>query len=154
MKLKIRNPKAHKRHRRHLSIRRKIAGTEAQPRLSVFRSKLHIYAQIIDDANGSTLVAASSLGVKVPEGKKEPAADDKKGGKKKDKEKKGGEKKGKGKKAASTYKIRQAQEVGRLIAEAAKEKGVTRIKFDRGGYLYHGRVAALAEAARESGLKF
>ncbi len=103
-------------------IRKTIAGTADSPRLAVFRSNKQIYAQLIDDVAGSTIVAASSRD-KSLEGKK-------------------------------VTKIEQAKLVGTLIGEKAKEAGVESVKFDRGGFIYHGRVKALAEAARETGLKF
>ncbi len=109
---------------RHDRVRRKVMGTTARPRLSVFRSNGHIYAQIVVDETGNTLAAASSL----------------------DSELKGQLKSGGNAEAAKA--------VGRAIARRALEKGVDQVVFDRGGYLYHGRVAALAEAAREAGLKF
>lgn len=99
-----------------------MRGTPDRPRLAVFRSLKHIYAQIIDDARGVTLVAASTL---------EPEFRGRSGG-----------------------NVAAAREIGRLIAERAKQKGITRVVFDRGGYLYHGRVRSLAEAAREAGLEF
>ena len=107
--------------RRHKRIRAKISGTAARPRLDVFRSNANIYAQIIDDENGVTLLSASSL----------------------DKEFEGY---GGNKEAAKA--------VGTMIAKRALERGITEVVFDRGGYVYHGRVQALAEAAREGGLKF
>ena len=107
--------------KRHLRIRKKISGTAAKPRLSVFRSLKNMYAQLIDDENGVTLAAASSV----------------------EKEFKG-----------STGNKEEAKKVGMLIAERAKEKGITDVVFDRGGYVYHGRVKELAEGAREGGLKF
>ncbi len=106
----------------HDRIRRKIAGSTERPRLAVFRSLKHIYAQVIDDANGQTLASASTS---------EPDFRSRYGG-----------------------NIAAAKEIGKLIAERAKEKGVTRVIFDRGGYIYHGRVKSLAEAAREAGLEF
>lgn len=109
---------------RHLRIRRKLSGTNARPRLNVFRSNQHIYAQLIDDKNGVTLVSASTV----------------------DPELKGEIENGGNKEAA--------EKVGALIAKRALEKGITSIVFDRGGYPYHGRVKALAEAAREAGLTF
>ena len=109
---------------RHKRVRRKITGTTQRPRLCVFRSSNNIYAQIIDDANRVTLTAASSLDAEV----------------------KGAVNHG-GNKAA-------AKMVGEMIAKRAIEKGITEVVFDRGGYLYHGRVQVLAEAAREAGLKF
>ena len=107
--------------RRHLRVRTKISGTPECPRLNVFRSEKNIYAQIIDDVAGNTLVAASSLD-KAIEGN-------------------GGNKEG-------------ARKVGEMIAQAAKAKGIENVVFDRGGYLYHGRVQELADGAREGGLKF
>lgn len=106
---------------RHVRVRSKISGTAERPRLNVFRSLNHIYAQIIDDVAGATLVAASSAekDFGAPGGNKEAA-----------------------------------RKVGQLIAKRAAEKGITEVVFDRGGYLYHGRVKELAEGAREGGLKF
>lgn len=112
------------RKRRHFRIRKRINGNAERPRLNVFRSNLHIYAQVIDDTSGHTLVAASTV-------EKSMRADHGDGS-----------------------KITQAQAVGKLIAERALKVGVTRVVFDRGGYRYHGRVKALAEAAREAGLSF
>ena len=111
------------RQRVHARVRAKVAGTAERPRLNVFRSLNHIYAQVIDDASATTLASASTI---VKKG------DDKKTG----------------------GNIAAAAEVGKRIAERAKEKGVTRVVFDRGGYLYHGRIKALADAAREGGLEF
>ena len=108
----------------HRRIRKKVAGTPARPRLAVFRSQSHIYAQVINDDLGQTLCAASSL----------------------DKELKPQFKRG--------TNVAAAKAVGQLIATRAKEKGVELVVFDRGGFLYHGRVKALADAAREAGLKF
>jgi large subunit ribosomal protein L18 len=108
----------------HRRIRKTLSGTPVRPRLAVFRSNKHMYAQIIDDAKGTTLVAASTLDV---DGKK----DLKSGG-----------------------NVAAAKAVGKLIAERAKAKGIAAVLFDRGGYIYHGRVKALADAAREAGLKF
>ena len=112
----------------HRRIRRKLRGTAERPRLAVFRSVAHIYAQVIDDAEGRTLVAASSV----------------------DK----GEKPGKGGKKPTGGNVAAAKAIGKLVAERAKEKGITRVVFDRGGYQYHGRVKALADAARAAGLEF
>ncbi len=109
------------RKRRHKRVRAAISGTAARPRLNVFRSLNHIYAQIIDDAKGVTLVSASSI---------EKAIADNGGNKK------------------------TARQVGKLLAERAQKAGVTTVVFDRGGYLYHGRVQELAEGAREGGLAF
>ena len=106
---------------RHKRVRAKISGTPQRPRLNVFRSTKHIYAQIIDDVNGVTLAAASSLS--------------------KDFEGDGGN-------------VEGDKKVGELVAKHAIEKGITEVVFDRGGYLYHGRVKELAEGAREGGLKF
>jgi len=145
MKTKIRNQKEFKRHRRHLHVRRTVVGTPERPRVCVFRSSKHIYAQIVDDTRGVTLAAVSSLKLGKTAAPA-PAETAEEGGKKK----KGGKKKA----APVGQKILTAKEVGRLLAEVAKEKGITKIAFDRGGYLYHGRVAALAESARENGLEF
>jgi large subunit ribosomal protein L18 len=110
------------RRRIHTRIRRKVRGTAERPRLAVFRSLKHIYAQVIDDRSGRTIAAASSS---------EKAASVKSGG-----------------------NVDGAKAIGKLVAERAKEKGVTAVVFDRGGFLYHGRIKALAEAAREAGLEF
>ena len=132
-----------------MHIRNRVVGTADRPRVCVFRSNAHIYAQVINDDEGKTLAAVSSLKLEVP--KPAPAADE-------EKEKKAGEKKGKkkgGKKAkAEGAKTLQAREVGRMIAAIAKEKGITKIRFDRGGCLYHGRIAALADEMRKNGLEF
>ena len=144
MRKRIRNDKEHKRKRRHMSIRRKIKGTPERPRVAVFRSSDHIYAQIIDDTSGVTIASVSSLKVdRKPLSGDGAAADE---GKK--------AKKGKKKAAAVGNGLLRAREVGRLLAEVAKEKGVTRIALDRGGFLFHGRIKALAESARENGLEF
>jgi len=111
----------------HTRIRKKLMGTEERPRLNVYRSVNHIYAQVIDDAKGMTLVQATS----VEKGK----------GVKGDKRPTGGN-------------VSSAKEVGKLIAERARDKGIKKVVFDRGGYLYHGRIKALADAAREAGLEF
>lgn len=116
--------RARERARIHRRIRRKIAGSSKRPRLCVFRSLSHIYAQVVDDVQGQTLVAASTLEKGIS-----------------------GERKGSG-------NLHGAKLVGRAIAERAKAQGIESVVFDRGGYLYHGRVKALAEAAREHGLKF
>lgn len=153
MRRKARNPKEHKRKRRHLHVRRRLVGTAERPRVCVFRSNTHIYAQIIDDEQGKTLAAVSSLKISLP--KATPAAEQPAG--KSDaegQEGKKGKKKGGKKPKAEEAKILQAREVGTLVAKAAKEKGINAIRFDRGGYLYHGRVAALAKAMREGGLEF
>ena len=106
---------------RHVRVRGKISGTPECPRLNVFRSNANIYAQIIDDVNGVTLVAANTL-------------------------EKGFE--------GATGNVEAAKKVGAILAERAKAKGIEQVVFDRGGYIFHGRVAALAEGAREAGLKF
>jgi large subunit ribosomal protein L18 len=112
------------RERRHQRVRKKVSGTSERPRLAVFRSEHHIYAQVIDDTQGHTLAAASTLD-----------------GTLKSEVKYGGN-------------VEAAKRVGQLVAERAREKGVQRVVFDRGGFAYHGRVAALADAAREAGLEF
>jgi large subunit ribosomal protein L18 len=111
------------RRRRHYRLRRRVEGTPERPRLAVFRSLKHIYAQIIDDADGRTLAAASTMDTGL-----------------------------KGLKTGGD--LEAAKAVGKLIAERGKEKGVSRVVFDRGGFAYHGRVASLADAAREAGLEF
>lgn len=108
------------RQKRHARIRRKLSGTAECPRLSVFRSNKHIYAQLIDDVAGVTLASASTLDENV----------------------------------SDATKVEQAAAVGKAIAEAAKAKNISTVVFDRSGYLYHGRVQALADAARENGLDF
>jgi large subunit ribosomal protein L18 len=108
------------RKRIHKRIRQKLSGTAERPRLSVFRSLNHIYAQVIDDQNGETLAAASTISLKVKTG----------------------------------GNVAAAKEIGKSIAEKAIEKGVKKVVFDRGGFLYHGRIKALADAAREAGLEF
>ena len=110
---------------RHKRLRKRISGTPERPRLSVYRSEKHIYAQIIDDTKGVTLVAASTV-----------------------------EKELRDKLNQKTWNVQAAKEVGKIIAERATAKGITEIVFDRGGYKYHGRIKALADSARESGLKF
>ena len=110
--------------RRHARIRKEMAGTAQRPRLSVFRSLHHVYAQVIDDATGQTLVAASTREKSVADG------------------------------LASRSGAAAAQRVGTVVAERAKEKGISRVVFDRGGYKYHGRIKALADAARSAGLEF
>ncbi|MBL5981788.1 50S ribosomal protein L18 [Petrotoga sp. 9T1HF07.CasAA.8.2] len=112
------------RQKRHLRVRKNVRGTPEKPRLTVFKSQKHIYAQIIDDTKGVTLVSASTTQKQLKE------------------------------KLEKTWDENAAKEVGKLIAEKAKEKGITEIVFDRSGYKYHGKVKALAEAARETGLKF
>ncbi len=113
------------RQKRHRRVRAKVSGTPLRPRLNVFRSGKHIYAQVIDDVQGHTLVAAGSA---------EPAV--------------------RTQVSDGTTKTDRSKLVGQLIAERAKAAGITQVVFDRGGFLYHGRVQALADAARESGLDF
>ena len=136
----------------HSRIRQRVRGTGERPRLAVFRSLSHIYAQEIDDRKGHTLAAASS-GEKAGEKK----ADEKKPTEKAASEAPASDKKPareKAKAVASGGNVAGAKQVGKLIAERAKAQGVTKVVFDRGGYLYHGRVKALADAAREAGLEF
>jgi large subunit ribosomal protein L18 len=146
MRKKFQNPKERRRKRRHMHVRTSVVGHADRPRVSVFRSNSHIYVQIIDDDTGQTLAAASSL--KVVPSKATPAAAEEKEQGKKDK------KRGKKEKSPAGMKTLQSREVGRAIAEIAKQKGITKVCFDRGGFLYHGRIAALAEAMREGGLEF
>ena len=113
--------KRERREIRHMRIRNKVRGTTERPRLSVFRSGKHIYAQVIDDLQGATLAAASS---RDPLGPKEKG------------------------------KLSVSGAVGKLLAERAKQKGIVKVAFDRGGYRYHGRVKALADGARAGGLEF
>ncbi|HEU0028807.1 MAG TPA: 50S ribosomal protein L18 [Ktedonobacterales bacterium] len=130
--------------RRHLRVRKKVAGSTARPRLCVFRSANQIYAQIVDDSQGRTLVAATSRDADMATIKTTP--------------KTGGE----GDEATpeayrgieANRRIQQAFKVGHLIAQRAQAAGITRVVFDRGGYIYHGRVAALADGARKGGLDF
>ncbi|MEB3223006.1 MAG: 50S ribosomal protein L18 [Candidatus Sericytochromatia bacterium] len=105
---------------RHERIRKNLAGTAARPRLAVYRSNQHVYAQVIDDVAGRTLVAASSLELKLEKG----------------------------------GNVEAARQVGQAVAERAKAAGIAQVVYDRGGNLYHGRIAALADAAREAGLDF
>ena len=114
--------------RRQARVRRAVkAGASGRPRLSVFRSSLHIYAQVIDDLNGKTLVAAASTDPKL----KGVFAKDVRGG-----------------------NLKGAEAIGKAIAERSIEKGIKRVVFDRGGFLYHGRIRAVADAARKAGLEF
>jgi large subunit ribosomal protein L18 len=106
--------------KRHNRVRARVKGTMERPRLNVFRSLNHIYVQVVDDNQGRTLVAASTLDKEV----------------------------------SDAPKMEQAQAVGKLVAERAKAAGITKVVFDRGGYLYHGRIKALADSAREGGLDF
>lgn len=110
--------------RRKIRVRKKISGTAERPRLNVFRSSRHIYAQIIDDMAGKTLVAVSTRSKAFIES------------------------------AGKAKKVEASKKVGELIAKLAMEKGITKVVFDRGGYLYHGRITALAEGARGAGLQF
>jgi large subunit ribosomal protein L18 len=110
------------RKKRHARVRAKLSGTAARPRLNVFRSNKHLYAQLIDDMGGVTLASASTME--------------------------------KGLNLESTSNVEAAKLVGELVAKRAVEKGITAVVFDRGGYLYHGRIQALADAARENGLQF
>ena len=112
------------RQRRHARVRESVVGTAQRPRLNVYRSLNHIYAQIIDDSQGHTLVAVSTLDPSLRDG------------------------------LAGKSKTDQAAQVGKVLAERALQIGITQVVFDRGGYKYHGRVKALAEASREGGLKF
>ncbi len=112
------------RRKRHQRVRNKVAGTTERPRLNVYRSTKHMYAQIIDDMSGRTLAAASTLDADVK-------AD-----------------------LSSTSNKEAAKKVGQVVAKRAKENGIEEVTFDRGGYIYHGRVQNLAEGAREGGLKF
>lgn len=108
---------------RHQRIRRRLVGTTERPRLCVYRSNKHIYAQIVDDSSAATLVCASTLDSEIKD-------------------------------AGKTWTVDSAKSVGELVAKRAKEKGIDTVVFDRGGYIYHGRVAAVAEAARQAGLNF
>jgi large subunit ribosomal protein L18 len=110
------------RKKRHARVRAKLSGTAARPRLNVFRSNKHIYAQIIDDMSGVTLASASTVEKDLN--------------------------------LESTSNVEAAKLVGELVAKRAVEKGISSVVFDRGGYLYHGRIQALADAARENGLQF
>ena len=112
------------RRRVRVRIRYKVKGSQERPRLAVFKSGRHIYAQVIDDASGKTVAHASSLDAGL---KKE---------------------------AGTAANVATARRVGKLVADRAKEKGIARVVFDRGGYIYHGKVKALADAAREGGLEF
>ncbi|MFV0390812.1 MAG: 50S ribosomal protein L18 [Paludibacteraceae bacterium] len=132
------NTKIQRREKIKAHIRTKISGTAEKPRLTVFRSNSQIYAQIIDDVKGITLASASSL------------AKSEKGAKTATK----GEKSEKTTTKEKISKSEQAANVGKLIAKAAKDAGINEVVFDRNGYLYHGRVKQLADAAREGGLKF
>ena len=123
--------------RRHKRVRVKIRGTAGRPRLCVHRSLGHISAQIIDDDTGNTLFSASSLKLDLSAQPEQPGGDQ-----------------GKEKGRTDSIKMQRSRAVGKMLAEMAVKKGITEVVFDRGGYLYHGRVAELAEAAREAGLEF
>jgi large subunit ribosomal protein L18 len=110
------------RKKRHARVRSKLSGTAARPRLNVFRSNKHVYAQVIDDMSGVTLVSASTMEKDIN--------------------------------LESTSNLEAAKFIGELVAKRAVEKGISAVVFDRGGYLYHGRIQALADAARENGLQF
>jgi large subunit ribosomal protein L18 len=112
------------RERRHLRVRKKISGTSDRPRLCVYRSLNHIYAQVVNDSSGTTLAAASTL---EPEVRCQ---------------------------VADKSKVDEAKTIGELLAKRARDRGITKVVFDRGGFMYHGRVKALADAAREAGLAF
>lgn len=112
------------REKRHMRIRRRMNGSADRPRLCIYRSNKHIYAQIVDDSQAHTLVAASSLDAELTD------------------------------KLKKTWNRSSAEAVGELVAKRAIKKGIQAVVFDRGGYIYHGRVAAVAEAARKSGLEF
>jgi large subunit ribosomal protein L18 len=114
-----------RRHRAHLRLRNRVRGTAERPRLAVYKSLLHIYAQVIDDEHGTTLVAASTLDAEV-----------------------------KAKLTGSAGNKDAARQVGEVIAQRAKAKGITRVVFDRGGYIYHGKIKEIAESARKQGLDF
>lgn len=140
---------------RHRRVRAKIFGTAKIPRLCAFRSHKHVYAQLIDDEKGETLVAASDLELKPKTKNPRTIAFDELGGRQKPKTKaKSKELKEERKEISGTGKIGIAFEVGKLIAKKALAKKIKKVVFDRGGYKYHGRVKALAEGAREGGLKF
>jgi len=112
------------RNRRHLRVRKKVFGTPERPRLSVFRSLRHMYAQLIDDSAGRTLISAATTEAAFREG------------------------------ARRTATREAAQELGKILAQRALDKGISKVVFDRSGYLYHGRIKVLAEGAREAGLDF
>lgn len=121
----IRKPsRADARVKRHYRLRNKISGTTAKPRLAVFRSNMHIYAQIIDDTVGNTICSASTMEADIKA------------------------------KVAKTNDVEAAKVVGEAVAKKAIEKGINTVVFDRGGYVYHGKIQALADAAREAGLQF
>ena len=118
------NPRKEARLKRKRRIRTRISGSAERPRLSVFRTSRHIYAQVVDDTNGVTLASASTLSPEIRQQEKVKG------------------------------KIENAKRVGKMVADITKAKGITRVVFDRNGFLYHGRVRTLAMAAREAGLEF
>ncbi|MEJ7653407.1 MAG: 50S ribosomal protein L18 [Chloroflexia bacterium] len=120
----IKKTKASPRKRRHTRVRGRVIGSASRPRLNVYRSSQHIYAQVIDDREGNTLAAASTLDADLRS------------------------------RMAELSKVDEAKHVGQLVAERARAKGIEQVVFDRGGWLYHGRVKSLADGAREGGLKF
>ena len=143
---------------RHKRVRRKVSGTSSSPRLCIFRSLNHIYAQIIDDSKGQTLVSMSTLDphfhVTANQSlDSEPKPRAKRGGSKKEEAVKNVIA-GEAKQAHEMNKSKKAEAIGSLLAEKALSKGIKRVVFDRGGYKYHGRVKALAEAVRQVGLSF
>jgi large subunit ribosomal protein L18 len=119
----IKEPKNISRARRHVRVRKRVFGTPERPRLCVFKSLKNLYAQIINDEEGTTIVAASTLDPEIRD-------------------------------SVSGCNIESAKKVGELIAKKAAQKGITKVVFDRSGYIYHGRIKALAESAREAGLEF
>ncbi len=147
----------------HKRIRGKVLGTPERPRLAVFRSLSHIYAQIVDDTQGQTLVAAASSDKSFqsaapapapePAAVEAPAAEGKKGAKAEKGDKKVPKKAAPAAKA-SGGNVAGAKLIGKTIAERAQQKGIKQVVFDRGGYIYHGRIKALADAARAAGLEF
>ena len=151
MKRDINRENRRGRMRRHERVRDKVRGTAERPRLCVFRSLNHIYAQIIDDDARRTLAFASSLKLEFPPVVAQAAPADKPEKAEKGDKGKGGKK---GAQRPASLKMRRSAAVGKAIAASALEKGIKAVAFDRGGYLYHGRVAALAQAAREGGLEF
>lgn len=122
--MRIKNRKKANRIRRHFRLRKKISGTPERPRLAVFRSEKHIYVQIIDDTKGNTLCASSTISSALKES------------------------------LEKTWNKEAAKKIGEDIAKKAKDAGIERVVFDRGGFKYHGRIKALADGAREAGLKF
>lgn len=124
MRQKVKNENLRRRMKRALAIRKKVEGTPERPRLSVYKSSKHIYAQLIDDLHGTTIAAASTRSPAIRDG------------------------------SAGLKKREAAEKVGQGLAEAAKAKGVEKVVFDRNGWPFHGRIAALAKGARDGGLKF